>query len=124
MERLKKVYLFIGSAIVLVALVDMFYITANKYEIVLNVDFYIRFALMIAIFIVGIRLIRKIDSIFVDQLIDMNLSKAREEVIEDYRDVAIEKHEITRKLQIIQSYVKMKKFNELETYLESEIEEK
>lgn len=122
MERLKKVYLFIGSAIVLVALFDLFYITDERYNIILNIKFYVRVFLMGAIFLVGIRLIRKIDRIFVDQLIDMNLTKSREEVIEDYRDVSIEKHEITRKLQIVQSYAKMKKFKELEQYLDQEIE--
>lgn len=122
MEKLKKVYLFIGSAIVLVALFDLFYITDERYNIVLNIEFFIRVFLMGAIFLVGIRLIRKIDRIFVDQLIEMNLTKSREEVIEDYRDVSIEKHEITRKLQIIQSYAKMKKFKELEQYLDQEIE--
>lgn len=122
MERLKKVYLFIGSTIVLIALFDLFYITNNRYDIVLNTGFYLRAGLMITIFLVGIRLIQKIDRIFVDQLIEMKISKSREEVIEDYRDVSIEKHEITRKLQIIQSYAKMKKFQELEDYLDKEIE--
>lgn len=122
MQRLKKVYLFIGIAIVLVALIDLFYITKYQYDIVLNTSFYLRVFLITGIFIIGIRLIRKIDTIFVDQLIEMNMDKSREEVIEDYKDMTIEKHEITRKLQIIQSYAKMKKLDELEAYLNDEIE--
>lgn len=77
---------------------------------------------MTAIFLVGIRLIRKIDHIFVDQLLEMNMLKSTEEVLEDYRDLAIEKHEITRKLQIIQSYAKMKRYEDLEAFLNQEIE--
>lgn len=122
MERLKKVYLFIGSAIVLIALFDLFYITAHQEHIVLDNMFYLRVFLMGTIFAIGLRLIKKIDKIFVDQLIEMNLSKAQEEVVEDYRDMAIEKHEISRKLQIVQSYAKMKKYDELENYLNEEIE--
>ena len=122
MDRLKKVYLFIGVTIVLIALIDLFYITKYRYEIVLNANFYLRFFLMTAIFLVGIRLIRKIDHIFVDQLLEMNMLKSTEEVLEDYRDLAIEKHEITRKLQIIQSYAKMKRYDDLELFLNQEIE--
>lgn len=122
MDRLKKVYLFIGVTIVLIALIDLFYITKYRYEIVLNASFYLRFFLMAAIFLVGIRLIRKIDHIFVDQLLEMNMLKSTEEVLEDYRDLAIEKHEITRKLQIIQSYAKMKRYDDLELFLNQEIE--
>lgn len=77
---------------------------------------------MTAIFIVGIRLIRKIDRIFVDELLEINLQKSTEEVMEDYKDLAIEKHEITRKLQIVQSYAKMKRFDDLEQFLDREIE--
>ena len=76
---------------------------------------------MALIFIFGIRLIRKIDRIFVDRILELNVLRSQREVVDDYRDVAIEKHEITRKLQIIQSYAKMKKYDELETYLEDEI---
>jgi hypothetical protein len=122
MDRLKKVYLFIGVTIVLIALIDLFYITKYRYEIVLNASFYLRFFLMASIFVVGIRLIRKIDHIFVDQLLEMNMLKSTEEVLEDYRDLAIEKHEITRKLQIIQSYAKMKRYDDLELFLNQEIE--
>jgi hypothetical protein len=122
MNRLKKVYLFIGTVIVLIALMDLFYITKFRYDIVLNAEFFMRFFLMTSIFIVGIHLIKKIDRIFVDQLIEMNLSKSKEEVMEDYRDLAMEKHEITRKLQMIQSYAKMKRYDELEVFLDKEIE--
>jgi len=122
MQRLKKVYLFIGTAIVIIALIDLFYITKFRYDIVLSMEFYLRVTLMTSIFIVGIRLIRKIDRIFVDRLIELNLMKSRQEVVEDFRDVAIEKHEITRKLQIVQSYAKMKKYKELESYLQKELD--
>lgn len=77
---------------------------------------------MTAIFLIGIRLIRKIDRIFVDKMIDLNLERSKQEVIDDFRDMAIEKHEITRKLQIIQSYAKMKKYQELEKYISEELE--
>jgi len=76
---------------------------------------------MTFIFIFGIRLIRKIDRIFVDRILELNVIRSQREVVDDYRDVAIEKHEITRKLQIIQSYAKMKKYDELESYLENEL---
>jgi len=122
MDRLKKVYLFIGTAIVVVALVDLFYITINKDRIVLNMEFFFRFILMAVIFIVGIRLIRKIDRIFVNELLEMNLQQATEEVMDDYRELSIEKHEISRKLQIVQSYAKMKKYDELAEFLDKEIE--
>lgn len=122
MQRLKNVYLFIGFAIVVIALLDLFYITMNRYEVVLNIDFFIRVGLMTSIFIIGIRLIRKIDCIFVDKMIDLNLERSKQEVIDDFRDMAIEKHEITRKLQIIQSYAKMKKYQELEKYISEELE--
>lgn len=122
MQRLKNVYLFIGLAIVIIALLDLFYITMNCDEVVLNMDFFVRVALMTAIFIIGLRLIRKIDRIFVDKIIDLNLERSKQEVIDDFRDVAIEKHEITRKLQIIQSYAKMKKYDELEDYISGELE--
>jgi len=121
MQRLKKVYLFIGTAIVIIALIDLFYITKFRYSIVLNLSFFIRFLLMTFIFIFGIRLIRKIDRIFVDRILELNVIRSQREVVDDYRDVAIEKHEITRKLQIIQSYAKMKKYDELESYLENEL---
>lgn len=121
MQRLKKVYLFIGTAIVVIALIDLFYITKFRYEIVLNLNFFVRFFLMTFIFIFGIRLIRKIDRIFVDRILELNVIRSQREVVDDYRDVAIEKHEITRKLQIIQSYAKMKKYDELESYLENEL---
>lgn len=123
MQRLKKVYLFIGIAIVIIALIDLFYITMNRYEIVLNLDFFIRAVLMTFIFVFGIRLIRSIDHIFVNRILEMDVRRSQKEVVDDYRDVAIEKHEITRKLQIIQSYAKMKKYDELESYLENEVEE-
>lgn len=122
MQKLKKVYLFIGTAIVVIALIDLFYITKFRYEIVLNLDFLIRTSLMTFIFIFGIRLIRKIDKIFVDRILELNVLRSRQEVLDDYRDVAIEKHEITRKLQIIQSYAKMKKYDELEEYLQQELD--
>lgn len=121
MQRLKKVYLFIGTAIVIIALIDLFYITKFRYDITLNLSFFIRFFLMTFIFIFGIRLIRKIDRIFVDRILELNVIRSQKEVIDDYRDVAIEKHEITRKLQIIQSYAKMKKYDELDNYLENEL---
>ncbi len=121
MQRLKKVYLFIGTAIVIIALIDLFYITKFRYDIVLNFNFFFRVTLMALIFIFGIRLIRKIDRIFVDRILELNVLRSQREVIDDYRDVAIEKHEITRKLQIVQSYAKMKKYDELEAYLEDEI---
>ena len=47
MDRLKKVYLFIGVTIVLIALIDLFYITKYRYEIVLNASFYLRFFLVL-----------------------------------------------------------------------------
>lgn len=122
MQKLKKVYLFIGTAIVVIALIDLFYITKFRYEIILNFDFLIRASLMTFIFIFGIRLIRKIDRIFVDRILELNVLRSRQEVLDDYRDVAIEKHEITRKLQIIQSYAKMKKYDELEGYLQEELD--
>lgn len=122
MQKLKKVYLFIGTAIVVIALIDLFYVTKFRYEIILNFDFLIRALLMTLIFIFGIRLIRKIDTIFVDRILELNVLRSRQEVLDDYRDVAIEKHEITRKLQIIQSYAKMKKYDALETYLQEELE--
>ena len=121
MQRLKKVYLFIGIAIVIIALIDLFYITMFRYEIVLNLNFFIRASLMMFIFIFGIRLIRKIDRIFVDRILELNLMRSQKEVMDDYRDISIEKHEITRKLQIIQSYAKMKKYDELEVYLTEEL---
>lgn len=121
MQRLKKVYLFIGIAIVIIALIDLFYITIFRYEIVLNINFFIRASLMMFIFIFGIRLIRKIDKIFVDRILELNLMRSQKEVMDDYRDLSIEKHEITRKLQIIQSYAKMKKYDELEVYLTEEL---
>jgi len=121
MQRLKKVYLFIGIAIVIIALIDLFYITIFRYEIVLNINFFIRASLMMFIFIFGIRLIRKIDKIFVDRILELNLMRSQKEVMDDYRDISIEKHEITRKLQIIQSYAKMKKYDELEVYLTEEL---
>ena len=121
MQRLKKVYLFIGIAIVIIALIDLFYITIFRYEIVLNINFFIRSSLMMFIFIFGIRLIRKIDKIFVDRILELNLMRSQKEVMDDYRDLSIEKHEITRKLQIIQSYAKMKKYDELEVYLTEEL---
>ena len=121
MQRLKKVYLFIGIAIVVIALIDLFYITMFRYEIVLNLNFFIRASLMMFIFIFGIRLIRKIDRIFVDRILELNLMRSQKEVMDDYRDISIEKHEITRKLQIIQSYAKMKKYDELEVYLTEEL---
>ncbi|MCH4887141.1 hypothetical protein EZV73_06145 [Acidaminobacter sp. JC074] len=122
MEKLKKVYLFIGTAIVAIALIDLFFITRFRYNVVLNVDFFIRVTLMTFIFIFGIRLIRKIDRIFVDRILELNVLRAKQAVMDDYRDVSIEKHEITRKLQIIQSYAKMKNYDELEAYLQSELE--
>ena len=122
MEKLKKVYLFIGTAIVAIALIDLFFITRFRYNVVLNVDFFIRVTLMTFIFIFGIRLIRKIDRIFVDRILELNVLRAKQAVMDDYRDVSIEKHEITRKLQIIQSYAKMKKYDDLEAYLQSELE--
>lgn len=121
MQRLKKVYLFIGIAIVVIALIDLFYITMFRYEIVLNLNFFIRASLMMFIFIFGIRLIRKIDKIFVDRILELDLMRSQKEVMDDYRDISIEKHEITRKLQIIQSYAKMKKYDELEAYLTEEL---
>ncbi|MBI9013632.1 MAG: hypothetical protein JEZ08_15470 [Clostridiales bacterium] len=121
MQRLKKVYLFIGIAIVIIALIDLFYITMFRYDIILNLDFFIRASLMMFIFIFGIRLIRKIDKIFVDRILELNLMRSQKEVMDDYRDISIEKHEITRKLQIIQSYAKMKKYDELEVYLTEEL---
>ena len=123
MQRLKKVYLFIGIAIVIIALIDLFYITMFRYEIVLNLNFFIRASLMMFIFIFGIRLIRKIDKIFVDRILELNLMRSQKEVMDDYRDISIEKHEITRKLQIIQSYAKMKKYDELEVYLTEELDD-
>jgi len=122
MERLKKVYLFIGIAIVFIALLDMFYITMYRYEIILNFEFFFRFFMMASIFFVGLHLIKKIDRIFVEELLETNLQQSTEEVLEDYRDLAIEKHEITRKLQMIQSYAKMKRFDDLELFLDEEIE--
>lgn len=124
MQKLKKVYLFIGTAIVVIALIDLFYITKFSYDIVLNFSFFVRVFLMTAIFVFGIRLIRTIDKIFVDRILELNMNRSQKEVIDDYRDVAIEKHEITRKLQVIQSYAKMKKYDELEEYLENELKEK
>lgn len=121
MQRLKKVYLFIGIAIVIIALIDLFYITIFRYEIVLNLNFFIRASLMMFIFIFGIRLIRKIDKIFVDRILELNLMRSQKELLDDYRDISIEKHEITRKLQIIQSYAKMGKYDELEVYLTEEL---
>lgn len=122
MEKLKKVYLFIGTAIVAIALIDLFFITRFRYNVVLNIDFFIRVTLMTFIFIFGIRLIRKIDRIFVDRILELNVSRSKQAVMDDYRDVAIEKHEITRKLQIIQSYAKMRNYDDLEAYLQSELE--
>ncbi len=40
--------------------------------------------------------------------------------MEDYKDLAIEKHEISRKLQMVQSYAKMKKYDELALFLDEE----
>lgn len=122
MQRLKKVYLFIGIAIVIIALIDLFYITKFRYSIILNADFFVRALLMMFIFVFGIRLIRKIDKIFVDRILELNLMRSQKEVLDDYRDMAIEKHEITRKLQIIQSYAKMKKYDELDVYLAEELD--
>ena len=117
MQRLKRVYLLIGLPTVIISLIDLFYITVNRYEIVLNLSFYMRISIIAGIFVISIRLIKKIDKIFVERLIELNLMKSRQEVIEDFRELSIEKHEISRKLQIIQSYAKMKKYKELETYL-------
>lgn len=122
MQKLKRVYLLIGTATVIIALLDLFYITVNRYEIVLNLSFYARFLIMVGIFVVGIRLIKKIDEIFVGRLIELNLVQSNKEVIDDHKDISIEKHEISRKLQIIQSYAKMKKYNELDIFLSQEID--
>ncbi len=122
MHRLKRIYLLIGLATVFIALMDLFYITINQEIVTLNLIFYTRIIIMISIFAIGIRLILMTDKIFVDKFIEKNLMESKKEVIEDYRDISIEKHEISRKLQIIQSYVKMKRYDELDEFLSKDID--
>ncbi len=123
MHKLKRVYLLIGLATVFIALMDLFYITINQDDVVLNFQFYMRIGIMISTFAIGIRLILRIDKIFVDKFIEKKLSDSQKKVMEDYREISMEKHEISRKLQIIQSYVKMKRYDELDVFLSRDMNE-
>ncbi len=124
MHKLKLVYIFIGLATVIIALTDMFYITINRYEIIINAMFFLRVSILLGIFIEGIKIIKKIEKTFIDIFVNSNVKLAEEKIFEDHREIIIEKHEIARKLQIVQSYVKMKKLDELEKLkiLEEEVE--
>ena len=122
MHKLKLVYIFIGLATVIIALTDMFYITINRYEIIINAMFFLRVSILLGIFIEGIKIIKKIEKTFIDIFVNSNVKLAEEKIFEDHREIIIEKHEIARKLQIVQSYVKMKKLDELEKFLEEEVE--
>lgn len=122
MRKLKLVYIFIGLATVSIALTDMFYITRSRYDIILNDMFFLRVSILLGIFILGVKIIRKIEKTFIEIFIDSNVKAAEEKILEEHKEIIIEKHEIARKLQIIQSYVKLKKLDELEFFLANEVE--
>lgn len=114
MQNLKKVYFLIILATVIIAIFDVYYITTNSFDIIIEKGFYIKSIMLGCIFLIDIHIIKKIDEVLVAQLIKLNL-------VSETRREMIDKHEVSRKLQVMQSYVKMNKTVELEEYIISEI---